>query len=126
MCQGPIEPSGGAATVHGQVIISHRGASFEIGRGDGFYGIWPAGAAHLRPIEWWPETEPGWHAAWSRFTDVEARRTIAQLSQHAMSAPEPQAEALRAARGRRAFIAWALLGAGVAAGIAGIFPGYFG
>jgi len=112
--------------VQEQVIISHRGASYEIGRGNGFYGIWWSGASHLRPIEWWPETEAGWHAAWSRFTDVEARRTIAQLSQHAVSAREPQAEALPAPRGWRAFIAWALLGAGVAVGIAGIFPGYFG
>ena len=107
-------------------VISHRGASYEIGRGDGFYAIWWSGASHLRPIEWWPETEAGWHAAWSRFTDVETRRTITKLSQHAVSPTEPQAEARPAARGRRAFLAWALLGAGVAVGFAGIFPGYFG
>jgi hypothetical protein len=112
--------------VHEQVIISHRGASYEIGRGNDFYGIWWSGASHLQPIEWWPETEAGWHAAWSRFTDVEARRAIAQLSQDAVAPREQQAAALPAARGRRAFIAWALLGAGVAVGFAGIFPGYFG
>ena len=109
-----------------QVIISHRGASYEIGRGNGFYGIWWSGTSHLRPIEWWPETEAGWQAAWSRFTDVETRRTITKLSQHAVSPTEPRAEAPPAARGRRAFVAWALLAGGVAVGIAGIFPGYFG
>jgi hypothetical protein len=112
--------------VQEQVIISHRGASYEIGRGNGFYGIWWSGASHLQPIEWWPETEAGWHSAWSRFTDVEARRTIVQLSQHAVSPREPDAQAPLAARSRRAFIARALLVAGVAAGFAGIFPGYFG
>jgi len=112
--------------VQEQVIISHRGASYEIGRGTGFYGIWWSGASHLQPIEWWPETEAGWRAAWSRFTDVEARRTIRQLSQHGVAPGEPRAEAQPAARGRRGFIAWALLGAGVAVGFAGIFPGYFG
>ncbi len=67
------------------VIVAHRGARFEIGRGAGFYGIWPAGAAQWQPIEWWPETPEGWRAAWARFTDVERRRTIHQVVQH-----EPQ------------------------------------
>ena len=120
--------------MHEQVIISHRGARFEIGRGNGFYGIWPAGVAHLQPIEWWPETEAGWHAAWSRFTDVEATRTIIEVSHDAGSAsqypasqyPADQRSARTGGRGRRAVIAGALLAAGVTAGFAGIFPGYFG
>ena len=109
-----------------QVIISHRGASYEIGRGRGFYAIWWSSASHLQPIEWWQETEAGWHAAWSRFTDVESRRTITQLRQHPLAPGEPRVQALPVTRGRRAFIACVLLGAGVAVGFAGIFPGYFG
>ncbi|MGI9008150.1 MAG: hypothetical protein ACR2FU_18480 [Streptosporangiaceae bacterium] len=61
------------------VIISHRGARYEIGRGPGCYAIWPAGAAHLQPIEWWPETEAGWQDAWARFTDIESRRSITEV-----------------------------------------------
>jgi len=67
--------------VHENVIVSHRGARFEIGRGPGYYAIWPAGAALFRPIEWWPETPEGWKAAWARFTDVEPRRAIHQVNQ---------------------------------------------
>jgi len=67
--------------VHDNVIVSHRGARFEIGRGPGYYAIWPAGAAQWRPIEWWPETADGWKAAWARFSDVEPRRAIHQVDQ---------------------------------------------
>jgi hypothetical protein len=103
--------------VQENVIVSHRGAGYEIGRGPGFYGIWPSGAARFQPIEWWPETAEGWQAAWSRFTEVEPRRAI-----HPVGQPSGPA----AKRGRRAILASALLGVGVAVGIAGIFPGYFG
>jgi hypothetical protein len=67
--------------VHESVIVSHRGARFEIGRGPGYYAIWPAGAAQWRPIEWWPETPEGWRAAWARFSDVEPRRAIHHVNQ---------------------------------------------
>jgi hypothetical protein len=67
--------------VHENVIVSHRGARFEIGRGPGYYAIWPAGADQWRPIEWWPETAEGWKAAWARFTDVEPRRAIHHVNQ---------------------------------------------
>jgi hypothetical protein len=67
--------------VHENVIVSHRGARFEIGRGPGYYAIWPAGTAQWRPIEWWPETAEGWKAAWARFTDVEPRRAIHHVNQ---------------------------------------------
>lgn len=151
------------------VIVSHRGARFEIGRGPGFYGIWPAGAAQWQPIEWWPETPAGWQAAWARFTDVERRRAIHQVSAQLSAAGEPAfppgpgqlhdpvqplghdqplgpgrpaspdqppANPLPAERtsglpatirraGRPATVAAALLAAGVAIGIAGLFPGYF-
>jgi hypothetical protein len=104
--------------VHENVVVSHRGARFEIGRGQGFYGIWPAGAAHVRPIEWWPETVDGWHAAWSRFTDVERRQTIRPAGQIAAAGGR--------ARGPSAIVAAVLLAGGVLAGVAGLFPGYFG
>lgn len=113
------------------VIVSHRGARYEIGRGPGFYGIWPAGAARFQPIEWWPETAEGWLAAWSRFTEIESRRTIRPVGQS--SGPgQPSSPDLPAGRGvsrradRRAIAASALLAIGVAVGIAGLFPGYFG
>jgi len=128
MSAGRPELSGGTATVHEQVMISHRGASYEIGRGNGFYAIWPAGAAHLQPIEWWPETEAGWRAAWARFTDVEVRRTIVQVGHDAAPGrPQPAVQPGEAATSRRqTVIAGALLGVGVIAGFAGLFPGYFG
>jgi uncharacterized membrane protein YagU involved in acid resistance len=79
--------------VHEKVIVSHRGARFEIGRGPGYYAIWPAGAAQWRPIEWWPETPEGWKAAWARFTDVEPRRAIHPVNQTVQvpAADEPTA-----------------------------------
>ena len=104
--------------MHENVVVSHRGARFEIGRGPSFYGIWPAGVATVQPIEWWPETVDGWHAAWSRFTEVEAQRTIRPVGAVSGGAGE--------ARRPRAIIASVLLAAGVVIGIAGLFPGYFG
>ena len=56
------------------VTISYRGARYELGRGPGYYGIWPAGAAQEQPYEWWPETPEGWYGAWSRFTPGSASR----------------------------------------------------
>ncbi len=80
------------------VIISHRGSRYEIGRGPGCYAIWPAGAAHLQPIEWWPETEAGWQDAWARFTDIESRRSITEVpaaSGQVVLAPSGSAPAAR-------------------------------
>src|SRR5260221_3613334 len=68
--------SKGARTVPENVIVSHRGVRYEIGRGPGFYGIWPTGAAGFQPIEWWPETADGWNGAWSRFSEIESRRAV--------------------------------------------------
>jgi hypothetical protein len=61
------------------VTISYRGAGYEIGRGEHFYGIWPVGA-QSQPLEWWPETPEGWSGAWSRFTAIEAPGTIVPVS----------------------------------------------
>ncbi|HEX9063964.1 MAG TPA: hypothetical protein VF843_02585 [Streptosporangiaceae bacterium] len=132
-------------TVHEDVIISHRGARYEIGRGPGCYAIWPAGAGHLQPIEWWPETEAGWQDAWARFTDIESRRSITEVPQTADPGPAGQAaaaglaattsapppgrtgpRAVLAGSGPRTMIAAGLLTLGVMLGIAGLFPGYFG
>jgi hypothetical protein len=97
-----------------KVTISHRGARYEIGRGDHFYGIWTAGAAQsaTQPFEWWPDTREGWSGAWQRFTSIEAPGTIAAVSQPALF---PVGNAA---------IAAALLAAGVVCGIASLFPGY--
>jgi hypothetical protein len=113
--------SEGVRTVQENVIVSHRGARYEIGRGPGFYGIWPVGAAEFQPIEWWPETGTGWQAAWSRFSEIEPPSAIHQVGQPSARFP---GEAGRA--DRRAIIASALLGLGAAVGIVGLFPGYFG
>jgi hypothetical protein len=123
--------SKGAGTVQDNVIVSHRGARYEIGRGPGFYGIWPAGAARFQPIEWWPETAEGWRAAWSRFSEIESRRAIRPVGQSSGPGqpPSPDLPADQSApgrAGRRAIVASVLLAIGVAAGIAGLFPGYFG
>jgi hypothetical protein len=98
-----------------KVTISYRGASYEIGRGQGFYAIWTAGAPRLEPSEKWPETPEGWYGAWSRFTSIEVPETIVAVDQRIT----PVASARR-----RAVIAAALLGIGVALGIGGIFPDY--
>ena len=38
------------------VAIWYRGASYQIGRGRDFYGIWPAGEPVSQPVERWPLT----------------------------------------------------------------------
>ena len=78
--------------MHEEVIISHRGTRYEIGRGTGFYGIWPAGGAQAQPLEWWPENSEGWQDAWSRFTEIETRRSITPVTQRAAAADQ-QAQA---------------------------------
>jgi hypothetical protein len=118
------------------VIISHRGSVYAIGRGPGYYGIWVAAAPLAHPVEWWPETPDGWYSAWTRFAMFEAPDAIRQadepaapsgaalspaaLSPAALSTAVPSAPVTT---GRR-LIAPALLGAGVAAGVAGLFPAY--
>ncbi|HEY4466165.1 MAG TPA: hypothetical protein VGN41_26140 [Streptosporangiaceae bacterium] len=67
--------------------ILYRGARYEIGRGPGFYGIWPADAPRPDSIEWWPETPEGWHGAWSRFTAIETPGTIVPVGEMAAGQP---------------------------------------
>jgi hypothetical protein len=114
--------------VHESVTISHRGRSYEIGRGPGFYGIWPAGASALQPIEWWPETPQGWHGAWSRFTGIEAPDAITAVSQAPVASAAEVADLSVPpvpARGRR-LIGPVVLAIGVIIGIASLFPAYLG
>ena len=93
------------------MTIWYRGASYQLGRGRHCYGIWAAGGPRSQPLEQWPETPEGWSAAWSRFTAIEAPGTVVHFSQRTA----PVASAVNAV---------VLLAAGVACGIAGLFPGY--
>ena len=99
------------------VVISHRGAAYEIGRGRGFYGIWPAGAPRSQPAEWWPATPAGWSGAWSRFTRLEAPAAIV---------PVTAAPLLKISASTRSIIAAVLLAVGVVFGVGALFPGYLG
>jgi hypothetical protein len=99
------------------VVISHRGAAYEIGRGRGFYGIWPAGAPRSQPAEWWPATPAGWSGAWSRFTRLEAPAAIVPVR------AEP---ILKISASTRAIVAAVLLAVGVVFGAGALFPGYIG
>lgn len=97
--------------------ILYRGASFELGHGPGFYGIWPAGSPRPSSIEWWPDTPDGWQAAWARYNALEAPGSITMVSQSAKAAGR---------LGTRALLAAGLLAAGIICGIAGLFPAYLG
>jgi hypothetical protein len=99
------------------VVISHRGAAYEIGRGRGFYGIWPAGAPRSQPAEWWPATPAGWSGAWSRFTRLEAPAAIVPVRADPI---------LKISTSTRAIIAAVLLAVGVVFGAGALFPGYIG
>jgi hypothetical protein len=99
------------------VVISHRGTAYEIGRGRGFYGIWPAGAPRSQPAEWWPATPAGWSGAWSRFTRLEAPAAIV---------PVAATPILKISASTRAIIAAVLLAVGVVFGAGALFPGYIG
>ena len=117
-----VELSRKVGIVRENVTISYRGASYEIGRGRHFYGIWAAGGQQSPPLEWWPETPEGWSGAWSRFTGIEAPGTIVPVTQRATPVRQRPAPAGRSRRS--AVIAAALLAVGVACGIAGLFPSY--
>jgi hypothetical protein len=69
------------------------------------------------PLERWPETPEGWAAAWSRFTALEPPESIV----HLRSPGPPPAGSVRRANPA---IASLLLAAGVACGVAGLFPAY--
>jgi hypothetical protein len=121
-------PSREGWNVRDKVIISHRGAKYEVGRAPRFYGIWAAGTAQsqAQPLEWWPDTPEGWSGAWQRFTAIEAPGTIAPVSQRAAVFAKAGNRAALIPRVGNARLAAALLAAGVVLGIAGLFPGYLG
>jgi hypothetical protein len=100
--------------VQDDVAIWYRGANYQLGRGRGGYGIWRAAGQPGYPLEQWPETPQGWAAAWARFTSIEHPAAIVHLGRPAV----PVAAA------RPSIGAAGLLGAGVACGIAGLFPAY--
>lgn len=111
------------------VTISYRGASYEIGRGEHFYGIWAAGAPRSMPLEWWPQTADGWVAAWSRFTAIVPPGSIVAAGQPGAPgtpAPGPGGGSAASARGTRTVVAAGLLFLGVVCGLAGLFPHYVG
>jgi hypothetical protein len=129
--------------VFDNVTITYRGATYEIGRGSGFYGVWPVGGPRSRPLERWPETPEGWTAAWTRFVSIEAPDTIVPVGKNtppvgagarregeepgpfgANTVLTPAGAALTGTAAR--IVAVALLGAGVILGIAGLFPAYIG
>ena len=112
-----------------KVTIAYRGGTYEIGRGRDYFGIWTVEGSRSQPLEWWPETQEGWSAAWTRFAVLEAPDAINSVGRTA-TRPGERAEAawapaITAGRGR-AMVAALLLGVGVALGVAGLFPDYLG
>jgi len=100
--------------VQDNVTIWYRGANYQLGRWQHSYGIWPVARRPEYPLEQWPETPQGWAAAWSRYAAIEHPAAIVHLSSPAVPVPS-RGSSIGAA---------GLLGAGVACGIAGLFPAY--
>ncbi len=130
------------------VSISYQGATYALGQGPQFYGIWYATALQSQPLEWWPLTPEGWAAAWSKFASVEAPGSIRALApapvapmtgpagpvggagvgptvgQQASWLTQAAADPVRLARNGR--ISAALIGLGLVLGVVGLFPVYTG
>jgi len=104
----------GGVTVRDDMAIWYRGANYQLGRWRDGYGIWPVAGQSEHPLEQWPQTPQGWAAAWSRFTAIEHPAAIVHFSRPVAPVASP-GSSIRAA---------GLLGAGVACGIAGLFPAY--
>lgn len=122
-----------------KVIISYRGAKYEIGRGKRYYGIWVAGAPQSDPIDRWPLTREGWTQAWARYSAMETPGTIAPVEKPRPGFKLPRAGGLSGKRTAqitdavprrktpgRELIATGLLGLGVLLGLIGLFPAYVG
>src|SRR6202012_4131338 len=115
---------GRAAAVPENETILYRGASFELGHGPGFYGIWPSASPRPESIEWWPDTPDGWQGAWARYNTLEVPGSITMI---APSQAQPQTAPRRlsiAHLGTRGLLAAGLLAAGIICGLAGLFPAY--
>jgi hypothetical protein len=111
-----------------KVTIAYRGATYEIGRGRDYFGIWTVDGPRSQPLEWWPETQEGWSAAWTRFAVLEAPDAIAPAGQNATGPGGRTSTGLAPVigAGRKGLVAALLLGVGVVLGIAGLFPDYLG
>jgi len=112
-----------------KVTIAYRGATHEIGRGRDYFGIWSVDGSRSQPLEWWPETQEGWSAAWTRFAVLEAPDAITSVGRNATRPAERTGAGVvsATAAGRRGALAAALLlGVGVILGIVGLFPDYLG
>jgi hypothetical protein len=117
-----------AWTVLDKVTIAYRGATYEIGRGADYFGIWAVAGPRSQPQEWWPETQEGWSDAWTRFTALEAPDAIAPVGRNTAQSGERTGAGSRFAPaiGARAgaTVAALLIGVGVVLGIIGLFPVY--
>jgi hypothetical protein len=112
-----------------KVTIAYRGATYEIGRGRDYFGIWTVDGSRSQPQESWPETQEGWSAAWARFTALEGPDGITPAGRNATRSGERTGAGFfvpAISAGRGALAATLLLGVGVALGIAGLFPEYLG
>jgi hypothetical protein len=109
-----------------KVSIAYRGATYEIGRGRDYFGIWTVAGSRSQPLEWWPETQEGWSAAWTRFAVLEAPEAITPAGRDTTQTGD-STDFVPAMTGRGgALAAVLLLGVGVALGIAGLFFDYLG
>jgi hypothetical protein len=118
------------------VTIAYRGPKYEVGVGRDFYAIWAVGASRSQPLERWPATPEGWTAAMTKFTELEPPGTFVPVGRRSFAsalsfagkpfASKPFAGAVLASASTGSRIAAGLLAIGVAFGIAGLFPGYFG
>ena len=109
-----------------KVTIAYRGATYEMGRGRDYFGIWTVNGSRSQPLEWWPETQEGWSAAWARFTALEGPGGITPAGRNATRSGERTGAGFVPAigAGRGALVAALLLGVGVVLGVAGLFPEY--
>src|SRR6516225_4904903 len=111
-----------AWTVLDKVTIAYRGATYGIGRGRDYFGIWTVAGSRSQPLEWWPETQEGWSAAWTRYALLEAPDAITPAGRDATRPGAGFAPAIGSRRGGAALrgsLAALLLGVGVALGIVG-------
>jgi hypothetical protein len=131
-----------------KVSISYQGATYALGQGPQFYGIWYVTALQSQPLEWWPLSPEGWAAAWSRFASVEAPgsiRAVAPPPVAPMTGPagpavgyatsptagqqagwQPESAADPDALARNGRLSAALIGLGLVLGVIGLFPVYTG
>jgi hypothetical protein len=107
------------------VTIAYRGATYELGRGRDYFGIWTMDGPRSQPLESWPETQEGWSAAWARFSALEVPETITPAAgDAAQGGAVTRRLGATAGTGGGVLPAALLLGVGVALGVFGLFPAY--